>query len=147
MSLKVSSLSKCFTGGYGFGFDLPLESGILTLDITCLAGRCRYTDFCRGARRFQRIAQLVFRCRLQQLPVMCIRLWLLAESLATPSTAYIWQTAVGTPVYLRLVGVDKDLWVTKCTTASIASHNLLVRPSHRLFVNQVDRSHWPWLYT
>ncbi len=55
-------------------------------------------------------------------------------------TAHERKSTVCTPVDLWLVDIDEDPWVTQRPSTSIARDNPCVRPSHRLFVDQIDCS-------
>lgn len=52
--------------------------------------------------------------------------------------AYIWKSAVIAWCDFRLISVDEDSWVTGGTAASVASHDTIMCPSNRLFVNHFD---------
>lgn len=67
--------------------------------------------------------------------------WLARSNLFT----HEWHSAVCTPADLRLVCVDEDTRMSQRSSTTIARDNLRLRPSYRLFVDQVNGGHWTWL--
>ena len=54
---------------------------------------------------------------------------------------YEWHAAVATGVDRGLVCVDEDTRVSKRSSATVARHDLLLGPAHRLLVNELDGCH------
>ena len=102
-----------------------------------------------GPHLGHRRAQVGRRSREEIRDVLCS--WYVPVATSQPLSflaaekTHIWETTVGAPAHLGLVGIYKDPGMSQRSTTSVTSHDLSVNPTDWLFVDEVDCRIGPWL--
>lgn len=127
----MSPLTKCLVGN-------PLCFG----DLCWVAYRLEW--ICGRWQALQELS-MMFMCLLGYLSLHAHTMYYVHVVSARESHKR--QSTVSAHANLWLVDVDKDPGMTQWTSASVTGYYPCLRPSHRLFVDQVDGCFWLRLYS